>query len=200
MIQYTCPKCSSTVAADNNKAGQSHTCPNCGNVNVVPQAGPPQAAAPETPRAEAEPEPGPAPGAQAEAPPGPAAPTPPPPTAPAGAMSDKDARMWAMFCHLGGLLILFQIVPFANALAPLIIWLIHKDKSPFIDDQGKEALNFQIAVSIAVVVCIPLFFVLIGILLLVAVVIANVVFAITATLKANAGERYRYPYTIRFIK
>ena len=53
----------------------------------------------------------------------------------------KDARMWAMLCHLLGLFTCF--------IGPLIIWLIKKDEDPFIDDQGKEALNFQITVAIA---------------------------------------------------
>jgi uncharacterized Tic20 family protein len=53
---------------------------------------------------------------------------------------DKDARLWGMFCHL----IAFSgyVVPFGSVLGPLIIWLIKKDEMPFVDDQGKESLNF----------------------------------------------------------
>jgi len=105
----------------------------------------------------------------------------------------KDARMWGMLCHLLGLFTCF--------IGPLIIWLIKKDEDPFIDDQGKEALNFQITVAIAGIVSsvlVPVF--CIGIILGVAVFIADLVFCILASIKANGGEKYRYPVSIRFIK
>ncbi len=201
MIQYTCPKCASTVATEDGKTGQSDTCPNCGNVNVVPQADV-SGAQPQTPPPEAAPEPKPAqPG------PGPTPHAAPVETTPIGPVTaDKDARLWGMLCHLGGLCP--PIVPFANVIAPLVIWLIQKDKHEFIEDQGKEAVNFQITVSIAVVVCgllfIPLAFVpcigmVLGVLAGMAIIVADVVFVIMAAMKANAGERYRYPCCIRFL-
>lgn len=104
----------------------------------------------------------------------------------------KDARTWAMLCHL--------LAIFAGFLAPLIIWLIKKDEDPFIDNQGKEALNFQITVAIAMVVSWLLLFVVIGCFLMPAVWIVDIVFCILATIKANSGELYRYPISIRFIK
>ncbi|MCJ7730588.1 MAG: DUF4870 domain-containing protein [Sedimentisphaerales bacterium] len=104
----------------------------------------------------------------------------------------KDARMWAMLCHLLGLFTCF--------IGPLIIWLIKKDEDPFVDDQGKEALNFQITVAIAGIVSAVLTIVCIGAFLGVAVSIADLIFAIIASVKANSGEAYRYPVCIRFIK
>ena len=80
------------------------------------------------------------------------------------------------------------------------MWQIKKNDMPFVDDQGKEAVNFQITVAIAVLVCVVLMFVLIGMLLLPIVGIAALVFTIIAGVKANNGEAYRYPMTIRLIK
>jgi len=104
----------------------------------------------------------------------------------------KDARMWGMLCHLLGLFTCF--------IGPLIIWLIKKDEDPFIDNQGKEALNFQITVAIAALVSAVLTVVCVGFFLGIAVSIADLVFCILASIKANGGEKYRYPVSIRFIK
>jgi uncharacterized Tic20 family protein len=104
----------------------------------------------------------------------------------------KDARMWGMLCHLLGLFTCF--------IGPLIIWLIKKGEDPFIDNQGKEALNFQITVAIAGIVSALLAAVCIGVFLGIAVSIADLVFCIIASIKANSGEAYRYPVSIRFIK
>ena len=110
----------------------------------------------------------------------------------------KDETMWGMLCHLSGLALLTGI-PFANVIGALVVWLIKKDEMPFVDDQGKEALNFQISVSIYAIVSAVLIFVLIGIVLLPAVLIFALVMIIIASLKANQGEAYRYPLCIRFI-
>ena len=111
---------------------------------------------------------------------------------------NKDERLWGMFCHL----IAFSgyLVPLGSVLGPLIIWLIKKDEMPFVDDQGKESLNFQLTMLIAVIVSIILMFVLIGFVLIGVIIIYQIVVIIIASIKANEGVRYRYPYTIRFIK
>ena len=78
-----------------------------------------------------------------------------PPTTGASEEISKDAKMWAMFCHLAALA-MFTSIPFAWVLGPLIIWLIKKDDFAFVEDQGKESLNFQISVSIYMLCCLPL--------------------------------------------
>lgn len=113
--------------------------------------------------------------------------------------ADKNARTMGMLCHLLGLLILTQL-SFGQIWGPLILWLVKRDDHPFIDEQGKEALNFQISMTIYMLLCVPLVFVGIGILLLVALQILDVVLCIIAGLKANEGIAYKYPFTIRFIK
>lgn len=120
-----------------------------------------------------------------------------PPGAPIA--SDKEQTNWAMLAHLAALTAYIG-VPLGHILGPLIIWLIKRDTMPLVDDQGKEALNFQITMTIAAVVSAVLMLVLIGVFLLVAVGIADLVLTIIATVNASKGIRYRYPLTIRFIK
>lgn len=112
----------------------------------------------------------------------------------------KDARMWGMFCHLSALA-MFTSIPFANILGPLIIWLIKKEDFAFVNDQGKESLNFQISIAIyalvsSVTLCLPpVFFIIVF-----GLMIANLVFIIIASIKANEGVAYRYPCCLRFVK
>ncbi len=114
---------------------------------------------------------------------------------------DKDARMWGMICHLAGLGGLIPIVPvIGSVIGPLIVWQIKKDEFGFADDQGKEALNFQISILIYALVSGLLCFACVGFFLLPAVYIFDLIFLLIAAVKANGGERYRYPLTIRFIK
>jgi uncharacterized Tic20 family protein len=89
---------------------------------------------------------------------------------------------------------------FTYFIGPLIIWLVKKDQSPFVNDQGKEALNWQITMTIlafigALTACIG-----IGVVIIPAVSILNIVFCIMAAVEANKGVAYRYPYVLRLIK
>lgn len=119
----------------------------------------------------------------------------------AGREINRDARMWAMFCHLGGLAAFLPLAPvLGGVIAPLIIWQIKKDDFTFVDKQGKEAVNFQISMALYALAAALLCFVCIGIVLLPAVCIFDVVFLLIAAVKANDGVHYRYPLTIRFIK
>jgi len=116
---------------------------------------------------------------------------------PSSGGADMDQRQWAMFAHLAALA--GFVIPFGNVIGPLIIWQIKKEQMPFVDDQGREALNFQITVLLALVVCALLSIVAIGLLLLPVVAIVALVLTVIAGVKANAGERYRYPFTLRLI-
>ena len=116
-------------------------------------------------------------------------------------MSDeisKDERTWGMLCHL--IALVGVLVPFGSIIGPLVVWLVKKDEMPFVNDQGKESLNFQITMLIAFIICIILMFVFIGIFLLIPLFIYWLVVVIMAAVKANDGVAYRYPYAIRFMK
>jgi uncharacterized Tic20 family protein len=106
----------------------------------------------------------------------------------------EDERMWALIAHLSYLAGSVIGFPFVG---PLVVWLIKKDQSPFVGDQAKEALNFQLAVMVAVLVLIVT---CIGAILAPVVGIAALVYSIIAALEANKGVYYRYPYTIRLIQ
>jgi hypothetical protein len=109
-----------------------------------------------------------------------------------------DERQWALLAHLSGLIASF--LGGMSFLGPLIVWLIKKDQSAFVADQAKEALNFQIAVTIALVVSFAIgAATCVGFLLIPVVVIGSLVFAIIAAMEANKGVVYRYPYTIRLV-
>lgn len=88
----------------------------------------------------------------------------------------------------------------AGFLAPLIIYLVKKDNSPFATAHAKESLNFQLTMLIAYVISWLLIFVLIGFLLLFLLAILNLVLVIIATIKASEGKFYKYPFSIKFIK
>lgn len=120
-----------------------------------------------------------------------------PPPPPSGSPSAEE-KQWALFAHLSSLV--GVIIPFGSVLGPLVIWLIKKDTLPFVDDQGKEALNFNITVAIAFVISAILMLVVIGLFLMILVGIAWLVLTIIATIKASNGEAYRYPFTLRLIK
>ena len=112
------------------------------------------------------------------------------PDKPSGSPSQDD-RTWGLLAHLSSLI--------GGFIGPLVIWLVKKEESPFVADQAKEALNFQIAVLIASVICAASALVLIGFLLMPVVLIGNIVYTVIAAMEANKGVAYRYPYTIRLI-
>jgi uncharacterized protein len=110
----------------------------------------------------------------------------------------KDECTMGMLAHLSALA--GFVIPFGNIIGPLVIWLIKKDSSPFVDDQGKESLNFQITIMILFIVSVILMLAFIGFLLVPLVGLLSLIFIIVATIKANGGERYRYPFALRLIK
>lgn len=106
-----------------------------------------------------------------------------------GIIPTSDEKTMAILAHVLTLV--------ASFIAPLIIYLVKKDDSPFAAAHAKESLNFQITVLIAVIVlCITI----IGILLVWIVGIASLVLVIVATIKASEGKLYKYPFCLRLIK
>jgi uncharacterized Tic20 family protein len=109
-----------------------------------------------------------------------------------GPPPSADSKNMAMLCHL--------LAIFTGFLAPLIIWLIKKDQDRFVDIQGKEALNFQITVILAVLCCLPCFCVPpAAALLVLGIQVVRIVFCIIATVQASSGSDYRYPICLRLV-
>ena len=139
-------------------------------------------------------------------------PPPPPPETPgtAGNGIAAEERQWAMFAHLsallGGLVTAGWAFSVGCFLGPLIIWLMKRETMPFVDDQAKEALNFNITLAAIMLVLLLLGVFTLGIGFLIAVPLmlliglAALVFIVMAAIKSNEGVAYRYPFAIRLIK
>lgn len=110
----------------------------------------------------------------------------------------QEEKNWGMFCHIA--VFTGFLIPFGNLLAPLVLWLMKKDEMPYVDYHGKEVLNFQITVLIAVFVAWLLIFVVIGVFLMVVIGLFTLVVTIIGLIKASQGEYYRYPFSLRLIK
>ncbi len=114
----------------------------------------------------------------------------------------REQRNWAMIAHLSAFAM--YLTGIGHILGPLVVWLLKRDGNPFVDDQAKEALNFQISFSIyigvAILLCFTIILAIIGIPAIWALGIFHVVCMVIAAVKANDGVAFRYPLTIRFIK
>jgi uncharacterized Tic20 family protein len=126
-----------------------------------------------------------------------------------GGNPGPDERQWAMFAHLSalaGALVSSWFGGFGVFVGPLVIWLLKKDTMPFVDDQGKEALNFNITMAVILfgLFLMTVFTLGIGIIvtgpLFALVGLVWLAFTIVAAIRANEGRRYRYPLTVRLIK
>ena len=111
----------------------------------------------------------------------------------------REARNWAMACHLMALVGLLGN-GIGLLVGPLVVWLVKREDHPFVNEQGKEAVNFQLTMFIAFFAGVILIFAVIGVILLPMLLIFDVVLVILAGIKASNGEHYRYPFAIRFLK
>ena len=111
---------------------------------------------------------------------------------PAPAMSPEDQRLWSTLVHIGGI--------FFGFWAPLIGYLVFKDRGDFIRRHMATALNFQITMTLAAIVGAVLMLVLVGFLVIVAVWALEIILSIIAAMAANNGQPYKYPVTIEFVR
>ena len=130
-------------------------------------------------------------------------PPPPPPQNPyqgSTAMDPAGEKTWSILIHLGGAVVSFITYASLAFLPALIGFLVLKDRGPFVRENTKNALNFQLTMLIGVIVGWITAFILIGFVILLAVWVVNIVFSIIAAVRANRGEVYRYPLTIQFVR
>lgn len=120
-------------------------------------------------------------------------------------MPTSEERTAAMLCHIGA--VVGSFVPPANLIVPVVIWMLKRDQSAFVNEHGKEAINFQISLSLALtalgLLTAVLVFLLIGLLLIPVIIIlaiVGLVLGVVAGLKAYEGQMYRYPYILRLLK
>lgn len=110
----------------------------------------------------------------------------------------RDERQWAMLCHVSAMLMYVTAV--GGLLAPFVIWLLKRDEMPFVADQGKETLNFQITILLALAASIVLMLVVVGFVLFWALLAFHFVVTIIAAVKVTEGVTYRYPFCWRVLK
>lgn len=118
-------------------------------------------------------------------------------------LSDEEARTWAAIAHVSALVgLLGNGIGFL--LGPLIVWAAKRDDHPFVDEQGKEAVNFQLTIMVAGAIGIALVFTVVGILiaipLFLALAVVAIVFPIIAAVQAHEGKTFRYPFAWRILK
>lgn len=114
------------------------------------------------------------------------------------ASSDADARRIAMACHLSGFA--GYLIPFGSLVVPVVVWLVNRRSHPYIDEQGREAVNFQLSLFVYMLLCLALVLAMIGVLLLPLLALWHVIFMIIAAVRASEGEAFRYPMIVRFVR
>lgn len=110
----------------------------------------------------------------------------------------NEATTWAMVCHLSGFA--GFLFPLANIIAPLIIWGFKRQAYPYVDEQGMEAINFQISIAIYYILAAILIIAVIGIFLLPLIAAFHIIAMIIASVEAAHAKPFRYPLTLRFLK
>lgn len=112
--------------------------------------------------------------------------------------ANKDDNMLGLVCHL--LAFAGFLFPFGNVIGPLVLWLVKRGDSPYLDAVGKEVLNFNISWSIYMTVAALSLFVLVGFLLLPLTALAWLILLVMGAISASSGKLHRFPLTIRLIQ
>ena len=112
--------------------------------------------------------------------------------------SNKDANQWGMFIHFS--ILAGFIIPFAGLILPIVLWQMKKKEFPIVDQHGKVVVNWLISSFIYGIICAILTILVIGAFGFIALAIATIVFAIMGGIKANDGEVWQYPLSIKFLK
>ena len=119
-------------------------------------------------------------------------------TTPAPAAPGREERQWAMLCHMSAMLMYVTVI--GGFIAPLVIWLLKRDEMPFVADQGRETLNFQITTLLALCACGLLVLLVIPLLMIGVILLFHFVVTIIAAVKTSEGVVYRYPICWRLIR
>lgn len=118
--------------------------------------------------------------------------------APQQEVNSLEERNWAVFCHVAALAGL--IIPLGNIIGPLVVWILRRNAFAYVDQQGKEAVNFQISMTIYALIAAVLVVFIIGLPLLFLIMAVDIVLVIVAAINVSQGKNYRYPITIRLIR
>ncbi|WP_053405987.1 DUF4870 domain-containing protein [Persicobacter sp. CCB-QB2] len=111
--------------------------------------------------------------------------------------ANSQEKQWGLFAHLGTLIGL--CIPLANILVPLIIYLSKREESNFVAEHAKASFNFQVSMTIFLIISGLLSFLIIGIPFVILFALMTVICCIIAAIDLDKGKFYRYPLTIRFL-
>ena len=114
--------------------------------------------------------------------------------------SVQRERKLAMLCHLSALL--GVVIPSAfliEIVGPLVVWLVNRDESRLVDEQGAESVNFQVTMTLLYLACFPLMLIIVGIPLFWTLKLLNLVLVVVAAVKVQRGDDFRYPFNLRFV-
>lgn len=117
---------------------------------------------------------------------------------PRDAAPSREERQWAMLCHVSAMLMYVTVV--GGLVAPFVIWLLKREEMPFVADQGRETINFQITTLAALAASVVLMLVVVGFVLFWAILAAHFVLTIVAAVRSMDGVRYRYPFCWRPVR
>ncbi len=112
--------------------------------------------------------------------------------------STVEARRLAVFCHLAGFA--GFIIPFGGVIGPLAMWIANRESHPFVDQQGREALNFQLSLLVYMLLSFALVLILIGLLMIPLLFVFQICMMVIAAVRVSDGQDFRYPLTLRFIR
>jgi uncharacterized Tic20 family protein len=118
------------------------------------------------------------------------------PVSPAPALSSED-RLWGALAHLSAFAIYFSGI--GHIVGPMIIWLWKRDTNAFVAEEAKEAMNFNISVTIYAIVAAVLVLVLIGVPMLIGLHVFQVICIIVGALRASDGRHFKYPLNLRLV-
>ena len=111
----------------------------------------------------------------------------------------ENERIYATWMHIAGLS-MYIGVPFGHVLVPLILWALKHKESYYIDQQGRDVLNFQLTISFYMIFCFMLFSILIGYMFIVPVVLLHIIASVMGAMRTYRGKTFRYPVTFRIIR
>lgn len=110
----------------------------------------------------------------------------------------ESERNWAMLCHLSAFAGYF--FPFGGIIGPLICWLSKRDESAWVNENGRNSMNFQLSTLLYIILAVPLCFIIIGFPIIISIMFLRLVCVIIASIKAAKGEVFRYPLSIPFVQ
>ena len=119
------------------------------------------------------------------------------------AAGSGESRTAAMLANLAGPIAAAVSAGWLSIVGPLVVWLLYKDKDPFVRHQSADAFNFQVTMWLVSVVggllCLTIILIPLGLVMIIVGVLASIIFGIIAAVQASKGQPYRYPWKLNLL-